>query len=170
MKKKVELIHIFLITFLLISCHTSQMVSDVKLVESQILYQQAIKALENQQFVIQASELYPFRKKKTVITTPGSYISMNNYQAVIYFTPDVFPGDPWTYLSIKDDASKMTTIKEKKNGDRQYIIKVNSDREWLRREVLITLYKNTNKCFVQVKDRAGSSVIDFKGELYPREE
>ncbi|MDU8957557.1 MAG: DUF4251 domain-containing protein [Bacteroides sp.] len=158
----------FLIIFLTASCQTKKITASSKSMESKILYQQAVNSLNNQTFVIKANELYPANRKRSVITTGGSYISMNGQQAVISFTPEVFPGDSWKYLNIQDNASRMTAEKYEKNGNQQYTIKVDGGEEWLRREVHITLYINTNKCYVQVKDRAGTNIINFKGEIYPK--
>ena len=158
----------FLIIFLTASCQTQKITASSKSMESKILYQQAVNSLNNQTFVIKANELYPANRKRSVITTGGSYISMNGQQAVISFTPEVFPGDSWKYLNIQDNASRMTAEKYEKNGNQQYTIKVDGGEEWLRREVHITLYINTNKCYVQVKDRAGTNIINFKGEIYPK--
>ena len=158
----------FLIIFLTASCQTKKITASTKSMESKILYQQAVNSLNNQTFVIKANELYPANRKRSVITTGGSYISMNGQQAVISFTPEVFPGDSWKYLNIQDNASRMTAEKYEKNGNQQYTIKVDGGEEWLRREVHITLYINTNKCYVQVKDRAGTNIINFKGEIYPK--
>ena len=158
----------FLIIFLTASCQTKKLTASSKSMESKILYQQAVNSLNNQTFVIKANELYPANRKRSVITTGGSYISMNGQQAVISFTPEVFPGDSWKYLNIQDNASRMTAEKYEKNGNQQYTIKVDGGEEWLRREVHITLYINTNKCYVQVKDRAGTNIINFKGEIYPK--
>ena len=160
----------FLIIFLTASCQTKKITASSKSMESKILYQQAVNSLNNQTFVIKANELYPANRKRSVITTGGSYISMNGQQAVISFTPEVFPGDSWKYLNIQDNASRMTAEKYEKNGNQQYTIKVDGGEEWLRREVHITLYINTNKCYVQVKDRAGTNIINFKGEIYPKGE
>ena len=158
----------FLIIFLTASCQTKKITASSKSMESKILYQQAVNSLNNQTFVIKANELYPANRKRSVITTGGSYISMNGQQAVISITPEVFPGDSWKYLNIQDNASRMTAEKYEKNGNQQYTIKVDGGEEWLRREVHITLYINTNKCYVQVKDRAGTNIINFKGEIYPK--
>ena len=158
----------FLLIFLTASCQTKKITASSKSMESKILYQQAVNSLNNQTFVIKANELYPANRKRSVITTGGSYISMNGQQAVISFTPEVFPGDSWKYLNIQDNASRMTAEKYEKNGNQQYTIKVDGGEEWLRREVHITLYINTNKCYVQVKDRAGTNIINFKGEIYPK--
>lgn len=118
MKKKLYLIPIFVIILLSIGCQTSKTAIDVKAAESQMLYKRAIKALESQKFIIEANELYSKRKKDPVITTPGSYISVNDREAIIHFTPEVFPGRALTYLTIKDNASIMKFLKEAKNGDR----------------------------------------------------
>lgn len=168
MKLISSLIPVFLIIFLTASCQTKKITASSKSMESKILYQQAVNSLNNQTFVIKANELYPANRKRSVITTGGSYISMNGQQAVVSFTPEVFPGDSWKYLNIQDNASRMTAEKYEKNGNQQYTIKVDGGEEWLRREVHITLYINTNKCYVQVKDRAGTNIINFKGEIYPK--
>lgn len=168
MKLISSLIPMFLLIFLTASCQTKKITASSKSMESKILYQQAVNSLNNQTFVIKANELYPANRKRSVITTGGSYISMNGQQAVISFTPEVFPGDSWKYLNIQDNASRMTAEKYEKNGNQQYTIKVDGGEEWLRREVHITLYINTNKCYVQVKDRAGTNIINFKGEIYPK--
>lgn len=168
MKLISSLIPMFLIIFLTASCQTKKITASSKSMESKILYQQAVNSLNNQTFVIKANELYPANRKRSVITTGDSYISMNGQQAVISFTPEVFPGDSWKYLNIQDNASRMTAEKYEKNGNQQYTIKVDGGEEWLRREVHITLYINTNKCYVQVKDRAGTNIINFKGEIYPK--
>ena len=168
MKLISSLIPVLLIIFLTASCQTKKITASSKSMESKILYQQAVNSLNNQTFVIKANELYPANRKRSVITTGGSYISMNGQQAVISFTPEVFPGDSWKYLNIQDNASRMTAEKYEKNGNQQYTIKVDGGEEWLRREVHITLYINTNKCYVQVKDRAGTNIINFKGEIYPK--
>ena len=127
----------FLIIFLTASCQTKKITASSKSMESKILYQQAVNSLNNQTFVIKANELYPANRKRSVITTGGSYISMNGQQAVISFTPEVFPGDSWKYLNIQDNASRMTAEKYEKNGNQQYTIKVDGGEEWLRREVQI---------------------------------
>ena len=168
MKLISSLIPVLLIIFLTASCQTKKITAGSKSMESKILYQQAVNSLNNQTFVIKANELYPANRKRSVITTGGSYISMNGQQTVISFTPEVFPGDSWKYLNIQDNASRMTAEKYEKNGNQQYTIKVDGGEEWLRREVHITLYINTNKCYVQVKDRAGTNIINFKGEIYPK--
>lgn len=167
MKLISSLIPVLLIIFLTASCQTKKITAGSKSMESQILYQQAVNSLNNQTFVIKANELYPANRKRSVITTGGSYISMNGQQTVISFTPEVFPGDSWKYLNIQDNASRMTAEKNAKNGNQQYTIKVDGGEEWLKREVHIILYTNTNKCYVQVKDRAGTNIINFKGEIYP---
>lgn len=168
MRKKLDLILIFVMIILSFSCQTKKN-AEAKLAGAQVLFKQAAISLENRKFVIQANELYPASKQKSVITTSGSYISMNGQKVIVSFTPEVFPGDPWDYLTIKDDASKLIVGKKAKSGDQQYIIKVNGGKEWLRREIVITLYDNTNSCYVQIKDRTGTSIINFKGNVYPKE-
>ena len=34
--------------------------------------------------------------------------------------------------------------------------------------ILPRTYATVPKCYVQVKDRAGTNIINFKGEIYPK--
>lgn len=166
------LLKLLLILTLLISsasCQTQKTSVGVATAgNSEILYQQALQALGNHKFVIEAAEIYLPSSKSPIKTTSGSYLSMDNNQGIINFTPDVFPRDPWSYLVITDNTAKITKVKEKKNGDLIYKMKIDGEEQWLRRSVIITLYKNTNQCFVQINDRAGSKVADFKGNINPK--
>ena len=89
MKLISSLIPVLLIIFLTASCQTKKITAGSKSMESKILYQQAVNSLNNQTFVIKANELYPANRKRSVITTGGSYISMNGQQTVISFTRGV---------------------------------------------------------------------------------
>ena len=170
MKTLLKLLAILTLLISSTSCQTQKTSVDVATAgNSEILYQQALKALDNHNFVIEATEIYLPSSKSPMKITSGSYLSMNGSQGIINFTSDVFPRDPWSYLVITDNEAEITKVKEKKNGDQIYKVKIDGEEQWLRRSVMITLYNNTNQCFVQINDRAGMKVADFKGNVYPKE-
>ncbi|WP_444104047.1 DUF4251 domain-containing protein [Bacteroides sp.] len=170
MKTIIRILPILILNLLLASCHTAESVAKVSDSKSMILYQQALDALENHKFIIEATELYLPISKVSIKSSIGSYISMLGQYAIINFTPDVFPGDPWPYLKIEDTAAEIKTAKIKTNGDLQFDMKIEGNQEWLKRRILITVYKNTNQCFVQVNDRAGTNIINFRGNIYTKAE
>lgn len=163
-----RLIKLFLLSMLLITMSCCQMTKPLasQTDDSEIIYKQTLKALDKQMFIIQACEFYFPTVKSPIKMSTGSYISLEGQHGVICFSPDVFPGDPWSYLMIEDNMAKLTKEKSKKNGDQQYSIKINKDKEWLKRTILITIYKNTNMCYVKVNDRTGTNIVDFKGDIY----
>lgn len=169
MKIRLELLLVLMIILVFISCRTSKTSVDVKPMESEMLYQQAIKALEAQTFMIEAQEVYLPNSQKTVRNSAGCYISMSGQRARINFTPDVFPRTPLKHLKIEDDNAEIKQAKVKKNGDLQYTMKIDGEEEWLRRKILITLYKNTNQCFVQLHNRSGELLLNFRGNIYAAE-
>lgn len=169
MRKLLRQLPLLALVIVLSSCQVKKQMADNPSVKSEILYQQALKALDEGMFIIEGEEFYFPSVKRPVKISRGSYISMQNPKAVINFTPDVFPKYPWTWLIIEDNAAQLTKGKTKKNGDLQFHLKVEGNQEWLRRNILITLYKGTNECFVRVNNRAGSNLVDFKGKIYPEE-
>lgn len=166
MKTRTDLLCI-LMMFVCIGCQTKTAVTQMSTTEPEMRHQEAIKVLEEHKFIIEADELYLPTEKVAVVTSPGNYISLNGQQAVVNFTEDVFPRSPWTYLIINDKAAQITKVTTRKNGNIEYCIEIDGGQTWLKRTVLITLYANTNECFVQVKDRrTGQPVVDFKGRIY----
>ncbi len=168
MKTILKLLAVFLLLLTVSGCRTHQAVTNDVITNAEILYRQASKALNEHKFIIKASEFYLPEGKSRIKNSSGSYIAMQDNYAIIHFTPDVFPRSPFSYLTIEDNAATLTIGKTKKNG-KQFILKVEGNQEWLRRKVLITLYNNTNECFVEIKDRAGATVVNLKGEVYPYE-
>lgn len=148
-----------------ISCQTKTAVTHKKTVVSENLHQEAAEALEAHQFVIEAIEIHLPDAGKVAITSPGNYISLNGQQAVINFTRDVYPRDPWEHLVIRDDAAQMTKS-TKKNGDLEYCIIVDGGRSWLKRKIFVTPYRDTNECFVQVQEYSGGKILNFKGQVF----
>lgn len=167
MKTSLRLLPFFMLIVLLSGCKAKKTVVNGNSIEMEIRYKQALAALDGRKFIIKANEFYfPSGTTPSVKTSSGSYISMQGNQANISFKPDVFPGYPFSNLNITDNAASLTNVKSTKNGDVQFSIKIDGDQNWLRRKILLTLYKNTNECFVQVNNHADSNIVNFKGEVF----
>ena len=121
---------------------------------SAALHEQALRALDARMFVIKGDEFYLPGDKIPVKQSPDSYISMQGTHAVIRLSPNLFPRSTWRTLNIEDDAAEMTLLKRKRSGDL---------------EVIVTLYKGSNKCFVRInKDlNRRSHYLNFTGHILP---
>lgn len=134
----------------------------------EIRHAQASKALEEGRFVIEANEFYLPEDKSPVKSSTGNYISMEGKRGVISFTPDLFPKTPLGNLTITDDTAEITLEKRKKNGDIQFCMRMTGPANSQDRKVIITLYKDTDKCHVQVSNELlAYPVVKFTGVVRP---
>ena len=134
----------------------------------EVLYKQAIQALDERKFIIEATEFYFPGGKYPTKSETNSQISMDGNKAVIRFSPDLFPRSPMDHWNIEDDAAEITKGEHKKNGDIQFSMKIDGAQKWQDKELIIILYKNTNTCFVHVNGGySGHNIVDFKGYVYP---
>lgn len=94
---------------------------------------------------------------------------MQGTHAVIRLSPSLFPRSTWRTLNIEDDAAEMTLLKRKRNGDLQYRLLIVGPQTAQDREVIVTLYKGSNKCFVRInKDlNRRSHFLNFTGHIHP---
>ena len=84
------------------------------------------------------------------------------------FTPDLFPKTPLGNLTITDDTAEITLEKRKKNGDIQFCMRMTGPANSQDRKVIITLYKDTDKCHVQVSNELlAYPVVKFTGVVRP---
>ena len=129
----------------------------------------ASAALHARMFVIKGDEFYLPGDKIPVKQSPDSYISMQGTHAVIRLSPNLFPRSTWRTLNIEDDAAEMTLLKRKRNGDLQYRLLIVGPQNAQDREVIVTLYKGSNKCFVRInKDlNRRSHYLNFTGHILP---
>ena len=127
---------------------------------SAALHEQALRALD---------EFYLPGDKIPVKQSPDSYISMQGTHAVIRLSPNLFPRSTWRTLNIEDDAAEMTLLKRKRSGDLQYRLLIVGPQNAQDREVIVTLYKGSNKCFVRInKDlNRRSHYLNFTGHILP---
>lgn len=171
MKTALKLQPIIVLIIVFIGCQAPKTVIDIKKAESEVLYNQAFKALEERKFIIKGDEFsFPSNESPNKYST-DSYISMQNDQAIIKFSPDLFPRTPWDHLNIKDDDAQISKGKRKKNGEIQYTVRMKGHLYWMNRQILITLYEGTHKCFVRVDDgHAKYNIVNFTGYIFPLEE
>ena len=136
---------------------------------SAALHEQALRALDARMFVIKGDEFYLPGDKIPVKQSPDSYISMQGTHAVIRLSPNLFPRSTWRTLNIEDDAAEMTLLKRKRSGDLQYRLLIVGPQNAQDREVIGTLYKGANKCFVRInKDlNRRSHYLNFTGHILP---
>lgn len=134
----------------------------------ELRHARASEALEEGQFVIEANEFYLPSDKSPVKSSTGNYISMEGKRGVISFTPDLFPKTPLGNLTIEDGAAEISLEKRKKNGDMQFCMRMTGPANSQDREVIITLYKDTDKCYVQVSNELlAYPVVKFTGVVRP---
>lgn len=137
---------------------------------SQALYGQALQALEEHRFTIEIGE-FQFPDGKPPVIATDSRISMQNGRIVIRLSPDLAPHRPFDHLNIESRDAIMTKDKSSKNGNAQFDIKVKGAKKWQDTLLQITLYRNTNECFVRVK--GGNSEVEtvrLKGRVLPTAE
>ena len=163
MKIIFKLLTIILLIISLVSCAAQNRAAG-----EEIRHAQASKALEEGRFVIEANEFYLPEDKSPVKSSTGNYISMEGKRGVISFTPDLFPKTPLGNLTITDDTAEITLEKRKKNGDIQFRMRMTGPANSQDRKVIITLYKDTDKCHVQVSNELlAYPVVKFTGVVRP---
>lgn len=171
MKTLLKTLPIAILIVALASCAAQKIAvnntAETKAVVSQVLYDQALKALDERQFTIQAKEFY-FPNK--IQASADSYISMQGDGVVVRFAPNIFPSSVrFAPLLIEDDIAKMTRGKVKKNGDAQFVLTLSGEYHGIQEyKALITLYHNSNNCVVRLENgRTGANVANFRAEVFP---
>ncbi|MCD7794813.1 MAG: DUF4251 domain-containing protein [Alistipes sp.] len=134
----------------------------------EVLYTQALKALEKRNFIIKIDEFH-FPSDKAPVNSTNSYVSMQGSHAVIRVSQD-FPSAFSSNRDTESEAAQMTEGERKRNGDMLFHMKIKGAEKWLDKELIIMIYKNTNQCFVRLHGGyAGVNVVNFKGHIYPLE-
>lgn len=169
MKPRLRILLAFLLIVVLSGCSVQKPAvgADNSAAGAQALYEQALKALEDRRFIVEADEFYLPENRSPVKLPSGSYIAMQGNKGVIRFSRNVFPRELPRRLNIEDDAAEITEMERKKNGDRQFYIKIVGPQKGEDREIVLTLYKNTNKCFARVNYYRSGHLFDFSGYVYP---
>lgn len=99
-------------------------ITPVKAQRKRCFTKQAIQALDERKFIIEATEFYFPGGKPPTKSETNSQIFMDGNKAVIRFSPDLFPRSPMDHWNIEDDAAEITKGEHKKNGDIQFCMKI----------------------------------------------
>lgn len=135
----------------------------------EVLYTQALKALEERNFIIKIDEFH-FPSDKAPVNSTNSYVSMQGNHAVIRMSQD-FPSAFSSNRDTESDAVEISDGERKRKGNMQFHMKIKGAEKWQDKELIIILYNNTNQCFVRLHGGyAGVNVINFKGHIYPMAE
>ena len=135
----------------------------------EVLYTQALKALEERNFIIKIDEFH-FPSDKAPVNSTNSYVSMQGSHAVIRMSQD-FPSAFSSNRDTESDAVEISDGERKRKGNMQFHMKIKGAEKWQDKELIIILYNNTNQCFVRLHGGyAGVNVINFKGHIYPMAE
>lgn len=170
MEKAVRTSSVIILFIVLIGCGAQK--STIKSEANIVDYEQALTALDNGKFIIEANEFHiPRTYTEEIKYSTGSFITMQNNRATLNFSQDLFPRSPLSNLLIDDAPAKIIKVKTQKNGDIEYKLDIDGSQYWTKRRLLITLYSNTNSCYVQIYGRYGydnSYILSFKGHIYPK--
>lgn len=130
-----------------------------------ILHEQAVKALEQSNFFIVANEFEMYdsdRKPRMKYSKPTDVISMRGGKVVIKNVYD-FPINDFEPFVQEWNVVKAMEGEMKKNGDATFGLRIRREGTYpLEREIAITLFAGTNKCYVKV-----GNYLSFKGHVFP---
>lgn len=104
----------------------------------EVLYTQALKALEERNFIIKIDEFH-FPSDKAPVNSTNSYVSMQGSHAVIRMSQD-FPSQIPSNRNTESDNAEITKGSAKKNGDIQFHMLIKGAEKWQDRELIIILY------------------------------
>lgn len=172
MKTVVRIMLSLLTVLLIVGCSAS------KYSVGEVTHDEALQALENKRFEIVIEEIYyKFTYGNTQKNKP-----LMRYASECRFA---MSGDKVSYYISSDDLrhskktlfperaenvpATLTKGKEKKNGDVEYFIHVESSDKHFRStsDFLLVLYKKSNICFVSKENVFGGHDISFRGRLKP---
>ena len=132
----------------------------------EVLYTQALKALEERNFIIKIDEFH-FPSDKAPVNSTNSYVSMQGSHAVIRMSQD-FPSAFSSNRDTESDAVEISDGERKRKGNMQFHMKIKGAEKWQDKELIIILYNNTNQCFVNInRGHSGQNIVNFKGYVYP---
>ena len=129
--------------------------------EANALFEQAVQALKNKDFVLEADRI-EFKRGSFVYVTPNTnFVSVKGEKATIqlaFNTPAAGPNGITSGVQMKTD----------KKGNVMYEMNVQGVAVSAR--VTFRMAKGTNKCTATVSPNFNSNRISFTGNLYPSSE
>ena len=139
-----------------------------ELAENKILYAAAVKALEDNEFVLEADRV-EFKRGRFVYVTPSTnFVSLTDGQAAIQLSFNTGAAGPNGIGGItvegKPSGIEMSTDKK---GNVNFKMMIQGSA--VSASVSIRLQNETNKATVTVNPNFNSNRISFTGTLYPSE-
>lgn len=112
-------------------------------------YKLALERIANNDFTIIITEVY--NKNNQYNITPEKmytdcYLTVKGTQSVLRIDPQIDERNSY----IIDTDSSVENISKPNAKDKIYIIKLCGEQSWQNMEARVTLYKNSNICYVQI--------------------
>lgn len=133
------------------------------------LYEQAVQALNDKDFVLEADRV-EFKRGRFVYVTPSTnFVSVHGNEATIQlaFNGPVSGPNGIGGITVEGTTNNVRMKKDKK-GNISYSFMVQGVA--VSASVTIRMVKGTNKCTATVNPNFNSNRVSFSGTLYPSEE
>ena len=137
--------------------------------EANALFEQAVQALKNKDFVLEADRI-EFKRGSFVYVTPNTnFVSVKGEKATIQLAFNTPAAGPNGIGGITvDGTTSGVQMKTDKKGNVMYEMNVQGVAVSAR--VTFRMAKGTNKCTATVSPNFNSNRISFTGNLYPSSE
>lgn len=164
MKATIKIVAISILFLALSGCSAQKRAAGA---DAAALHAQAVQALAQRRFILEADEFF-FPGSKTPVAAVDSSISLAGDRAQVDFVQAVFPKENIDHLRFTDSAAELSEEKARKNGDRLFCLRLRGGQNWQNRKIVITLYADSNRCYVQVSNELlGYPIADFRGHVRP---
>lgn len=133
------------------------------------LFKQAVEALNNRDFVVEADRV-EFKRGRFVYVTPSTnFVSMDGNRATIQLAFNVAASGPNGIGGITvEGTTNNVRMKTDKKGNVTYSFMVQGVA--VSASVTIRMVKGTNKCTATVNPNFNSNRVSFTGNLYPSDQ
>ena len=145
-----------------VGCKTQQVTPTNK-----ALYHKSLENLDAKNFVIKIIEFYDKGSEKySNLHLPlEGYVSVKGDKSVLRLSKDLPYSSSYGSSFVEDNSSQLINKKKNKKGDTLFDLKINGGEVWLIYTLQVTLYKNSNQCFVQIKNMWDKEFATFKGQF-----
>lgn len=129
-------------------------------------YELAVKALEAQDFVLEATRVEFKRGKSEFVSSNTNFVSLRNGKATVQLAMNGAISGPngMGGITVEGNASNIESKTDKK-GNITYEFQVQGTG--ISARVSFRMAKGTNRCRATVYPNFNSNVISFDGDLYP---
>lgn len=123
------------------------------------------QAIENKKFTIVFTDLVKYSPKSDKSNSriySDSYLSVDGNKAILRIDPKIDINNSY----IVDHNSSVKKISKKSAKNSVYAIKLQGELSWLKYEAIVTLYKNSNICYIQfVNPNTREKLLAFNGYI-----